>query len=365
MNIIVMHDENNLIINIKSRGFRAPAPPQTFLYLHKEKSAKEMHPVGYFARNFSVAVELALRLCQDGLRTVLADYPKKLLTHWQPIWGLNSTKIKNLVILFLFLFINCLFAEKEMRIISLTPATTEILFALGLDKNIVAVTTYCNYPPEAENKEKIGSFSNPDIEKIFSLKPNIIFITGQEQNKLNQKLKGLGLNTFQVDPKTIKEIIVSIRDIGEITNKKAEAKVLIKRISDRIDYYKNKTKKIIKKPRVFIEIYSKPFMTVNKDTFINDIFDVIGCKNIFEDLTLSYSQISAESIVERNPEWIIVLSMQDSKDVLKRGWGSVDAIRNKNIVDDINPDVFLRPGPRVIEGMDILYKVIFEKSKNH
>src|SRR3989339_1135940 len=273
--------------------------------------------------------------------------------------------MKNLIILCLFLYGDFLFAEKEMRIISLTPATTEILFALGLDKNIVAVTTYCNYPPEVKNKEKVGSFSNPDIEKIFSLKPDIIFTTDQEQNKLNQKLKGLGLNIFCVDPKTIKGIIVSIKKIGDVTGRNKEAESLVNKIKGKINYYKSKTEKIKKKPRVFIEIYSKPFMTVNKDTFINDIFDVIGCKNIFEDLTLSYSQISAESIVERNPEWIIVLSMQDSKDVLKRGWGSVDAIRNKNIVDDINPDVFLRPGPRIIEGMDILYKVIFEKSKNH
>ncbi|OGS43837.1 MAG: hypothetical protein A2539_06200 [Elusimicrobia bacterium RIFOXYD2_FULL_34_15] len=273
--------------------------------------------------------------------------------------------MKNLIILCLFLYGDFLFAEKEMRIISLTPATTEILFALGLDKNIVAVTTYCNYPPEVKNKEKVGSFSNPDIEKIFSLKPDIIFTTDQEQNKLNQKLKGLGLNIFCVDPKTIKGIIVSIKKIGDVTGRNKEAESLVNKIKGKINYYKSKTEKIKKKPRVFIEIYSKPFMTVNKDTFINDIFDIVGCENVFKDLPLPYCQITAESIINKNPEWIVVLSMQDKDNVLRRGWESVDAVKNNRIIANINPDIFLRPGPRIIEGMDILYKVIFEKSKNH
>ena len=115
--------------------------------------------------------------------------------------------------------------EKEkLRIISLTPATTEILFALGLDKEIIAVTSLCNYPALARQKEKIGTFSQPNIEKILFLKPDIIFCTGLEQARTVIKLKQLKQNIFISDPANINELFKSIMQIGKITRKEQEAK---------------------------------------------------------------------------------------------------------------------------------------------
>ncbi|MFH1428683.1 MAG: helical backbone metal receptor, partial [Candidatus Margulisiibacteriota bacterium] len=91
-------------------------------------------------------------------------------------------------------------ATNNLRIISLAPATTEILFSLGLTDNIVGVTTFCNYPPQALRKEKIGSFSQPNIEKILSLKPDLIFAANIEQALIVSKLLKLGLNVVVSGP---------------------------------------------------------------------------------------------------------------------------------------------------------------------
>jgi len=138
------------------------------------------------------------------------------------------------------------FCGENLRIISLTPATTEILFALGLGQNIVGDTTYCNYPPAAQKKEKVGAFSNPDIEKIISLKPDIVFTTDEEQNRLTRSLKKLDIKTFQVAPRTINELISSIKDIGKLTNKVKEANTLAEKIQKKVNYYRLKTKNLKK-----------------------------------------------------------------------------------------------------------------------
>ena len=106
--------------------------------------------------------------------------------------------------------------SERQRIVSLAPSTTEILFSLGLDKEIVGVTTFCNYPSKALAKEKVGTFSEPDIEKILSLKPDIIFATGLEQAFTVERLRQLKLNIYVSDPSNIKELFESIEDMGKI-----------------------------------------------------------------------------------------------------------------------------------------------------
>ncbi len=107
-------------------------------------------------------------------------------------------------------------SEQAPRYISLAPSTTEILFALGLDKEIVGVSSYCDYPPQAISKEKVGNFSHPSIEKIISLRPDYIFCTGLEQAPAIAELRRLNLNVYVADPKNMQELLESIRQIGKI-----------------------------------------------------------------------------------------------------------------------------------------------------
>ena len=123
----------------------------------------------------------------------------------------------------------CSAQEHPKRYISLAPSTTEILFALGLDDEIVGVSTYCNRPAAAAGKEKVGDFSRPNIEKILALKPDYVFCTGLEQDPVIGRLRQLHIPIYVADPGTIQELIQTITDIGNLTGRGLQAQKIRRR----------------------------------------------------------------------------------------------------------------------------------------
>jgi len=279
-------------------------------------------------------------------------------------------KYKVAVIAFLLVFcfssINDAFAkEKQLRIISLAPATTEILFALGLDKEIVGVSEFCNYPKEAQAKEKIGTFSQPNIEKILSLRPDLIFGTGLEQAPAIAKLKQLNLSIFVSDPKNIDELLQSIREIGRLTKKEKEAALLIGNMEKRIEKINFQVSGISKekKQKVFVEIWHSPLTTVGSGSFINELIALSGGVNITSDIKSAYSSVAQEVVLKRNPDCIILAYMGNLSPIeqvmARPGWENIAAVKNKRVYNDISPDTLLRPGPRVVEALEELHKKLY------
>jgi len=255
----------------------------------------------------------------------------------------------------------------QSRYISLAPSTTEILFALGLDDEIVGVSSYCNYPAQAKTKVKVGDFSHPNMEKIFSLKPDYIFCTGLEQAPIIFELKRLNFNVYVADPISMDELFNSINDIGRITDRPKEAAELIKRMKDDIKAVSSKAKLIPrgKKVKVFIEIWHEPLMTAGKGSFVDELITLAGGINIAHDIERPYSNFSAEKVLNLNPDCIIMAYM-DKESPLKLiesrfGWKDIDAVKNKRVFNDINPDILLRPGPRITEGLKEIYKRLYPK----
>ncbi len=271
----------------------------------------------------------------------------------------------------LILIISCIIwccgfisAFAGQRIISLAPDTTEILFALGLDNEIVAVTTFCDYPPQALSKIKIGTFSNPDIEKIISLKPDIIFATGLEQDRVVAKLKKLKLNVYVSYPSSIEELLISIKRIGELTFTQDKAKALIVQMRDRIEKVKAQTRSrpLDTRPKVFIEIWDVPLITAGKGSFIDELIYTAGGINIAHDTPRPYSYFSPEAVIARDPDCIIVGYMNDkNKEQIgdRLGFGGIKAVKTGSVYYDINPDTFLRAGPRLVEGLEEIHKRLY------
>jgi len=252
--------------------------------------------------------------------------------------------------------------SSNLRIISLAPSTTEILFALGLDDEIVGVSSFCNYPAQAKTKEKVGTFSQPNIEKILFLKPDVIFCTGLEQAPIVRELTHLNLKVYVSDPSNLEELFNSIRDIGKLTDKEREAGILIKKMQASIAEVDSQVRLIPQKnrPKVFVEIWADPLMTAGEGSFIDELITLSGGVNIAADTKRAYSYFSPEQVIIRNPDFIILTYMskeQPLKMVRSRlGWGKISAVKNNHIYNDINPDLLLRPGPRLIEGLKELYK---------
>ncbi|MDP2910833.1 MAG: cobalamin-binding protein [Candidatus Omnitrophota bacterium] len=273
--------------------------------------------------------------------------------------------MKKIILSIIFLFLVCSRLEASQRYISLAPSTTEILFALGLSEEIVAVSSYCNYPPEAKNKAKVGDFSHPNMEKIFSLKPDYIFCTGLEQVPIIRELERLNFNVYVADPENIEELFETISDIGKITARVNEAKGLIEKMRSDIEKISLAVKLIPgeKRARVFIEIWHEPLMTAGKGSFVDELITLAGGDNIAHEINRPYSNFSAEKVVSLNPGCIIMAYMDKESPLrlveARFGWKDIDAVKNKRVFNDIDPDILLRPGPRITEGLKEIYKRLY------
>ncbi|MDD5018900.1 MAG: cobalamin-binding protein [Candidatus Omnitrophica bacterium] len=255
--------------------------------------------------------------------------------------------------------------EKKLRIISLAPATTEILFALGADDEIVGVSQFCNYPAAALTKEKTGTFSAPDIEKIIFLKPDVIFCTGLEQAETVHNLRLLGFNVCVSDPKNFDELFASITLIAERIHKNAAAEALVADMKKKIRALRARAaqKTAERKQKVFIEIWHDPLVTAGRASFLHELINLAGGENIAGVIPGAYGMINPELVIAKNPDCIILAYMQTTelRETIQTrlGWAKIAAVRNNRIYADIDPDLFLRPGPRAVLALENIHERLY------
>jgi iron complex transport system substrate-binding protein len=254
--------------------------------------------------------------------------------------------------------------EYPKRIISLAPSSTEILFEIGAGDRLIGVTDYCNYPKEALTKEKVGGFSNPNIEKIISLKPDLIVLYKSFPKEVfNQLEKSLPNTSFIVlDPKTYEDVMKNIILLGKAVGKENEARKVYNNMLNGWLEIQKKVTSIKKSPKVLFLIWNDPFISVSPSTFLGDLLKKLKAKNIVENNEPEYPVLSLEYIVSKNPDIIIIGEMSGiSKDsiinhpILK----NTNAVKN-NKVFTVNDDLVFRPGPRLVEGLKALYKILYE-----
>jgi len=257
-------------------------------------------------------------------------------------------------------------AQSKARYISIAPSTTEILFALGLGDEIVAVSAQCNYPAAALQKEKIGTFSDPNIEKIVSLKPSMVFTTGLEQAPAVNRLRQLGIPVCESDPVTIERLFASIQDIGGKTGRAAQARAIIQAIQRRLARITEKIRSVpsASRKKVFVEIWQDPLLTAGKGSLVDDIITAAGGVNIAGAMLRPYSYFSGEQVIARDPDYIFLGHRQGTRAATetvytRAGWQAVSAVKNKRVYD-VDPDILLRPGPRMIEAVETMYKKMYE-----
>jgi len=218
------------------------------------------------------------------------------------------------------------------RIISLSPAITEGLYLLGLENTVVGVTIYCQKPPRAQKKEKIGSIMEPDMEKIVSLKPDLVLAMSLTGPKEIQKLKTLGLNVviFQI-PRDFSQLCDVFLKLGKIVGKENEAKKLVDESKKRVYDISNRIKPLPKR-EVLIQIGSKPLFVATRDSFLNDYIELAGGTNIFKDA--GSGSVGTEEVVKRNPEIIMIAAMGMSGESERIAWqrfATIRAVREKRI----------------------------------
>ncbi len=249
------------------------------------------------------------------------------------------------------------------RIISLAPSITEILFALGLEEKIVGVTANCDFPLRAKKIEKVGYFGIYNLEKIVKLEPDLVIAGHANTDAIFLGLKRMNIPLAVFSSEDLSEVLETVGKIGKITGSEELAKAVIAGMRARIARVKEKTR-AQKKPRVFVLIWDDPLMTAGKDSFIHELVTIAGGENIAKEVWTDYSLISQEFVAYKNPEVIILEDMgrrwknKNESEVIVRqiGLTNTSAAKTGKIYQDIDPDLLLRPGPRLIDGLEKLAK---------
>lgn len=253
---------------------------------------------------------------------------------------------------------------QPQKIVSLSPSCTEILFALGLGSKVVGVDKFSNYPPEAQKVEKVGGFSDPSVEKIAALKPDLILGTGMHKKVLPQ-LESLGIPVVLLEPRNVEGVLADIGTVGRLTGVPEAAEKVVADVRNRIDRVKAKVDTVPReqRPWVYYEVYSEPIMTVGPNTLIHQLIELAGGRNIAYDAQTDYPEFSAEAVIQRNPAVIIFPSFHGSAsltvDKLKArpGWAAIAAVKDGR-VHPIDADIISRPGPRIADAVEELARLI-------
>jgi len=192
--------------------------------------------------------------------------------------------------------------EPVRRIVSLSPAVTEILFAIGAGQNIVGVTQYCNYPQQAISLPKVGEFSGITInlESIVRLRPDVVILSGFMHERLIPLLERLSISVFAVEPKNFEEVYQTIETLGKLTAKVREANIVINNMKEKIRRAEamrgNRDR-----PGIFWELSDEPLITTGASTFISEAIYLAGGRNIFADNPADWIVVNNEQILIRNP----------------------------------------------------------------
>lgn len=251
------------------------------------------------------------------------------------------------------------------RIVSLAPSTTEIAFALGLGKQVVAVDSFSDFPTETKDLVKIKTYPL-NLEQIVSLKPDLVLAAGIQSPDDIKKLADLKLTVLVVGSMnaTFDSVASDIALVGKGTGTNAQAKSITDAMKQRIDAMKAKITPSSSKPKVYWELDAtdpaKPYAP-GPGSFINDIITMAGGVNATSNAKTAYAQVNAEEIVAANPD-IIILSdaaYGTTPDSVKarQGWSAINAVK-KNQVFPIDDNLVSRPGPRIVDGLEAAAKLI-------
>ncbi|MDX2153766.1 MAG: cobalamin-binding protein [Bryobacteraceae bacterium] len=262
-------------------------------------------------------------------------------------------------------------APPPARIVSTAPSVTEMLFALGLGDRVVGVSTFCNHPPSAQKLPKVGTFLRPDLETILALKPNLVILHNNPV-PLAERLEKLGVRALELEHDSVAGIFESLHEIGAATGRSAEAAALASSLDRRLKTLRARTAKLPKRKIMFV-VGRNPgtldgILAVGKASYLNEVIEIAGGQNIFRDSIAPYPNVSLEEILARNPDVIVDMGdmaqtvgvTEEHKRIVVSLWArqkQLAAVRHK-AVHAVAADIFVVPGPRVIEAAEAFARML-------
>lgn len=250
--------------------------------------------------------------------------------------------------------------EPAQRVISLVPAATEMLFALGAGDRVVGASEYCNYPEAALEIPRVGGFDGPNLEAIVALEPDLVLAASLHKDAV-EGLEGLGIPVLALDPMTLEEIYANIELLARAIGEDKAGKDLVADMKGRLEAVGQALGQLQEdeRPLVFYESWYPGIWTAGEDTFISEIITLAGGKNIAWGVS-RWTEMQEEDVLVRNPDVIIHgyldFSMVEPFDQ-RTGWDVVTAVKEDRIFF-VDPDILNRTGPRVVDAVEEIARLI-------
>ncbi|HEY8228580.1 MAG TPA: cobalamin-binding protein [Pyrinomonadaceae bacterium] len=245
-------------------------------------------------------------------------------------------------------------APEIVRVVSLAPNLTEIVFAIGAGNRLVGRTSYCDFPPEAKAVAEVGDTLHPSLERIVALKPQLVLVsTASQLEVFTKQLQEHDIAVFVTDPHDLEGVFRSIQQIGEIVGASDKAKQVVDALKARVTSVEEKVKG--RTPvRVFYQLSAEPLYTAGKDSFVNDLLRRAGAISVTADVPGAWPKFSAEAALATKPEAIILPtggSMGDNNKIVADALKRSPAVLAGRVYK-INDDHLVRPGPRAVDGLE-------------
>jgi iron complex transport system substrate-binding protein len=251
------------------------------------------------------------------------------------------------------------------RVVSLSPAVTEILFAVGAGSQVAGVTEYCNYPPEAASRAKVGGFSGitVNVEQIALLKSDLVILSAEMHQRIIELLDRLQIKCFAVEPRNFEEVYQTIGTIGRLTGNTPGADRVVAGMRAKLARAGERSRGR-ERPSVFWELSGEPLMSAGKNTFISEAIRLAGGRNVFDDMNGQWPVVSLEQLILRQPQWILAGDMLgkgvDPSAYARRPlWSRIPAVRSGSIAV-VDPDTLYRYGPRLADAVLAISEIIFK-----
>jgi iron complex transport system substrate-binding protein len=252
-------------------------------------------------------------------------------------------------------------AKAPVRVVSMAPSVTETLYALGLEERLVAVTPYCDYPPEARRKTHLGGI-HPSVEHILALKPDLVLVPQDFiQPDLLESLDRVKVPVFVLKAAQLEDVLSQIQTIARMFERGKAGDELVGAMRTRLNVVKTRIQSLTR-PRVLYVLNSDPLQTAGPGSFIHQLIEMAGGVNIAGEASSAYPRLALEEVLARDPE-IVIFPVGTSEGIPVeeqrqwRRWSNLSAVKMGRFVSV--PSALLdRPGPRLVDGLESLTKAI-------
>jgi len=255
-----------------------------------------------------------------------------------------------------------LIPQPVRRIVSLAPSATETLFALGLGDRIVGDTDFCDYPPEAKRKTRIGGPVDPNIEVIAALHPDLVVATPVNRIASVHSLEQLGIPVYGTDPRSVEQVLTSTERLGELLGAGDAGRSLLANLRARLSQI---DRRLVGLPpqTVMMVVWLDPLISVGRNTFLEDALRRAGAHSII-DTQQSWPNINLEEVIRLQPKYLI-FSSDDPQQVQRQlaelqdrpAWRQLDAVRNRRFI--VVPEAISHPSPRLVDGIEQLAAALY------